>query len=125
MSTSDPLIRWSLEIVRGRELGRVYAVNSGEIIVGNALNGQQGLDLSDQEASSTRRMAARHAALTCTPREITIRDLESPGGTFVNRQRLLSGQSRRLEAGDVIQLGGIQLRVQADTAKPAAAPRPS
>ena len=41
-------------------------------------------------------MAARHAALSATNEELTIRDLESPGGTFVNQQRLLSGQARRL-----------------------------
>ena len=32
---------------------------------------------------------------------LSIRDLESPGGTFVNRQRLLSGQARALQPGDV------------------------
>ncbi len=57
-------------------------------------------------------MAARHAAITSAGQDLTIRDLESPGGTFVNRQRLLSGQSRRLQAGDVIQLGAVQLEVK-------------
>ena len=71
-------------------------------------------------------MAGCHAALSCTSREVTIGDLDSPGGTFVNRQRLLSGQSRRLEPGDVIQLGSIQLRLTntaaTDVAGPLASP---
>ena len=122
MSTPTQSSPWSLVIVRGREVGRVYVVNAGELVVGNALNGQPGLDLADQEGSAPRRMAARHAALTCTNKEITIQDLETPGGTFVNRERLLSSRPRRLEPGDVIQLGGVQLRVERNTAVSAAPP---
>ena len=104
--------RWLLEIVRGRDIGRAFLLEPGETVVGNALNGQSGLDLREQEGSSPRRMAARHASLICSGPDISIRDLDSPGGTFVNQQRLLSGQPRRLSAGDVIQLGGVQLKVK-------------
>ena len=76
------------------DVGRGYAIESGESILGNALNGMRGLDLLEQEGSSPRRMAARHAGLSSTSEELTIRDLESPGGTFVNQQRLLAGQVR-------------------------------
>jgi len=113
---------WSLEIVRGREVGRGYAIELGESILGNALNGERGLDLLEQEGSSPRRMAARHAALSTTTEEIAIRDLESPGGTFVNQKRLLAGQSRRLQPGDVIQLGSVQLRVKHNAAPPSPSP---
>ena len=112
---------WSLEVVRGREVGRGYAIEPGESILGNALNGERGLDLLEQEGNSPRRMAARHAALSSTSEELTIRDLESPGGTFVNQQRLLAGQSRRLVPGDVIQLGSVQLAVKHNAASPPAA----
>jgi FHA domain len=116
--------RWLLEIVRGRDVGRTFALDPGETVVGNALNGQSGLDLHEQEGSSPRRMAARQATLECEGQGLSIRDLESPGGTFVNQQRLLAGQSRKLVSGDVIQLGGVQLKVKpgATTASPAAAP---
>ncbi len=53
------------------------------------------MDLKDQEGDSPRRMAGRHASIVSTGNEVAIRDLESPGGTFVNRQRLLAGQTRR------------------------------
>ena len=107
---------WMLEIVRGRDVGRTFALGSGETVVGNALNGQRGLDLLDQEGNSPRRMAARHAALACSGQDLSIQDLESPGGTFVNQQRLLSGQPRKLAPGDVVQLGGVQLKVKQDAA---------
>ncbi len=114
--------RWSLEVVRGRVVGQSYALDSGETVVGNALKGERGLDLVDQEGSSPRKMAGRHAALTSTGEELTIRDLDTPGGTFVNQQRLLAGQTRRLVAGDVIQLGSVQVRVEQTKPAPAAVP---
>ncbi len=119
---------WSLEIVRGRDVGRTYSVRSGESLLGNALNGEPGLDLADQEGSSPRKMASKQARLESTERGLSVRDLESPGGTFVNRQRLLPGQNRALQAGDVIQLGAVQLKVVTGSASapspPPAAPRP-
>jgi len=124
MPTSAKPGCWSLEVVRGRDVGRGYAIEPGASILGNALSGERGLDLLEQEGSSPRRMAARHAALTSTSEELTIRDLESPGGTFVNQQRMQAGQVRRLEPGDVVQLGSVQLRVKRDVlaTTPAAAP---
>jgi len=113
---------WSLEVVRGRQAGRVYTLGPGETVVGNALSGQPGVDLKDQEGDSPRRMAGRHAAVVSTGGELVIRDLESPGGTFVNRQRLLAGQARRLEAGDLIQLASVQLAVKRVEAQSAASP---
>ena len=122
--TPEQTGRWLLEIVRGRDVGRTFALGPGETPLGNALNGQKGLDLREQEGSSPRRMAPRHASVECIQEEITIRDLDSPGGTFVNQQRLLSGQARKLRPGDVIQLGGVQLKVKESAAAvmPAAVP---
>jgi hypothetical protein len=105
---------WSLEVVRGRAVSHQYVLDFGETIVGNDPGEANGLDLAEQEGNSPRKMAARHVSITSTIKELTIRDLDSPGGTFVNQQRLLSGQLRRLLAGDVIQLGSVQLRVKHD-----------
>src|SRR3954453_18796115 len=114
---------WALEVVRGKDAGRVFALRAGEIVLGNALGGGTGIDLADQEsAGSPRRMAGRHAALDCSPRGLAVRDLESPGGTFVNRQRVLPGRAPPLRDGEVSQLGGVQLKV---VAKPSAAPAPA
>ncbi len=118
-------IAWSLEVVRGRQAGRAYKLGPGETVVGNALNGQPGVDLKDQEGDAPRRMAGRHAALVSTGVELVIRDLETPGGTFVNRQRLLAGQARRLEPGDLIQLASVQLAVKRVEAQATASPRPA
>lgn len=102
---------WGLEVVRGGESGRIYPIGEGACVLGNGLNGEPGIDLGSHEGSSPRRMAPRQAVVECSPAGLTLRDLESPGGTFVNRQRVLAAQARRLEPGDVVQLGSVQLRV--------------
>jgi hypothetical protein len=98
--------------MRGRDVGRRFVLAAGEATLGNALAGASGIDLGEQEAKSARRMAGRQACLSVNGESLTIRDLESPGGTFVNRQRLLAGQVRPLRTGDLIQLGSVQLEVK-------------
>ena len=92
MPTATQAGYWSLDVVRGRAVGQQYLLNPGETILGNASSGERGLELADQEGNSPRKMAARHAVLLATNDELTIRDLESPGGTFVNQQRLLGAR---------------------------------
>lgn len=56
-------------------------------------------------------MAARQAQLDVLNGAWSIRDLDSPGGTFVNRRRILPGQAVPLVNGDVIQLGAVHLKL--------------
>jgi hypothetical protein len=120
----DPIANgngWKLEVVRGKDSGRVFALEANEVVVGNAPGDGQSLNLASQESeSSPRRMAARHASLQCSPKGLLLLDLESPGGTFVNRQRVLPGQKKPLRDGDVIQLGGVQLKVVQGSEAPVA-----
>ncbi len=103
--------RWELEVVRGKGVGRYYSLAPGCSVLGNALGGEKGIDLAAEEGASPRRMAARQAELVTDGQALSVRDLDSPGGTFVNSQRVLPGQSRALREGDLIQLAGVQLRV--------------
>lgn len=102
---------WGLEVVRGRALGKVYPVSQGAWVLGNALNGEAGIDLGPEEAGAPRKMAGRQARISSSPVGLSLVDLQSPGGTFVNAQRVIVGQGRPLREGDIIQLGGIQLKV--------------
>lgn len=115
---------WSLEVVRGKDVGRLFALNGGALVLGNALGAEAGIDLSEQEGNAPRRMAAKQAQLECNAGGLILRDLDSPGGTFVNRQRLLPSQARPLQPGDVIQLGGVQLKVVSGGAKAATSTEP-
>ena len=124
MATTTRRKYWALEVVRGRDVGRRYALGAGETTIGNEPAANSHVDLADQEGASPRRMSGRQACLVATTESLIVRDLESPGGTFVNRQRLLGGQDRTLQVGDVIQVGGVQLRVtrEAETDVPVAFP---
>lgn len=110
MSIAPPST-WSLEVVRGLEVGHVYPVGPGRCLLGNDLNGEVGISLGPLEGSSPRKMAPKQAELLADGNTLTLRDLDSPGGTFVNRQRILPGQSRSLQHGDVIQLGSVQMKI--------------
>ncbi|WP_152050637.1 FHA domain-containing protein [Tautonia marina] len=108
---------WLLEVVRGRDVGRRYPLRPGRVVLGNAPGEAEGLDLSEQEANSPRKMMGRHAAVELSRSGLVLMDLESPGGVFLNRRRVLSGQAQPLSEGDVLQLGGVQLRVVVENPK--------
>lgn len=124
--TTAANIPWSLEVVRGKDAGRRFALALGPVVLGNAPGSNAAINLSDQEGTSPKRMAARQAQVECSNGAVTIRDLDSPGGTFVNRQRVLPNQARPLHEGDVIQLGGVQLKlVPASQPQPKSTPPPA
>ena len=109
---------WSLEVARGADLGRRIALATGSATLGNALDGDPGIDLSDLEAASPRKMAAKQAEILIDGDAPSIRDLDSPGGTFVNRRRVLAGTRVPLRDGDLIQLAGVQLRITRSASNP-------
>ena len=100
----------TLVIVEGREAGRELPVGSTTLV-----GRDPGADLviSDSEVSS------RHASFAPADGGITVEDLGSTNGTFVNGQRVTGSQP--LRAGDRIQFGGTIVEVRAPTA---AAPPP-
>ncbi len=42
---------------------------------------------------------------------MTIEDLNSSNGTYVNRTRIYPGQKRPLAVNDIVQIGNVQLKV--------------
>jgi len=107
--------QWTFEVVRGVRPGQRYPLDEGAMILGNGAaptHGSTFLDLADQEGPSPRKMAGRHAAVSQAGLGMwSVRDLETPGGTFVNNRRVLPGAVLPLAEGDVVQLGSVQLRL--------------
>jgi predicted component of type VI protein secretion system len=68
-------------------------------------------------------VGARHAVLSRHDGRTWVQDLGTPGGTFVNGQRL-GGSAHPLRRGDVVVFGTVALRVsaEADPHRPAATP---
>jgi pSer/pThr/pTyr-binding forkhead associated (FHA) protein len=77
---------------------------AGETIIGRGE--QADLVLPDNTVSR------RHALVRQDGHTVVVTDLGSANGTFVNDQRVLDGT--RVEDGDVIRLGGAEVRVRVE-----------
>ena len=51
-------------------------------------------------------------SITFEDGKLTIEDLNSANGTYVNRARIYPGQKRQLSVNDVIQIGTVQMKVK-------------
>ena len=60
------------------------------------------------------RISRQHAKISPEPGGHIVYDLNSANGTFVNRARIYPGQKRPLNVNDVIQIGTVQMKVQAN-----------
>jgi ABC-2 type transport system ATP-binding protein len=101
-------------IVDGGDAGREYAL-SQRLLLGRAAEAD--VVIAEPDVSS------RHAALVPSGSTVTIEDLGSTNGTFVNGERLLA--PRQLQVGDQIRVGATVLEVRAPpAAPPPAAPPP-
>ena len=102
----------SLRVIAGRAIGTEIQLG-GQLLIGRATTGVGRLgedpELSREHARITRSQAG----------EVTLEDLGSTNGTFVNDQRVTS--PRALAPGDRIRVGETTLEVAADSS-PAARP---
>ena len=103
---------WALEVARGREPGRRFPLPAQACHLGNDLGALAGIDLSGQEGDSPKRMSGCQAVVEpAGASAFRLKDHGSAGGTFVNKKRVLPGRWQTLNQGDLIQLGGVQLKV--------------
>ncbi len=93
-----------LEVLRGSEVGRRYLLADGATSVGRS--SQNTLALHSAEKS----VSGHHAIIYKSGDRISLQDLESTNGTFVNEER---ASERELAAGDVVGFGkaGPRLRL--------------
>jgi hypothetical protein len=92
----------------GNEVGRFWPLYQGRLVVGRAL-ATDGLDIAIDHGATS----ARHAQLiaAATPSRLSVQDLGSTNGTFINDQRLAPGHSQMVAHGDQIRFGGFTVRV--------------
>jgi hypothetical protein len=100
-----------LRVIRGLKLNVEYPIADGANYIGRWDSEVVEIDLSDQEPADRVWSSRRHALLTQSSGVMTLEDLHSLNGTFVNRRRLYPGQTRVLSASDVILIGTVQLQV--------------
>lgn len=63
-------------------------------------------------------VSRRHAKITRHDDELTVEDVGSVNGTFLNGHRLTPYQKVPIDSGDVLQLGALGLQVYFDLPKP-------
>ncbi len=92
----------------GNELGRFWPLHQGRLVVGRS-QAADALDIAIDHGATS----ARHAQLltTAQPSRVSVQDLGSTNGTFVNDQRLTPGQAQMVTHGDRIRFGGFTVRV--------------
>ena len=96
--------QWALRFISGKYQGGEFPLRPNrEIIIGRS---------SDLDMVLVEDMVSRkHAKITTDDSVVSIQDLGSTNGTFVNGERLLA--DHRLEDGDIVTVGSVSLRFEA------------
>ena len=100
-----------LVVLRGLKRNVEYPLYEGHNFIGRADEKPVDIDLDDQESPDRVWASRQHALITFEDGKLVIEDLNSANGTFVNRTRIYPGQKREMAAGDVIQVGTVQMKV--------------
>ncbi len=108
-ATPAPVVK--LRVIRGMRVNIEYPVYPGRNVVGRFAEKPVDIDLTGIEPDGQVWSSRRHAALTLDKTMLVVEDLNSLNGTWVNGTRLRAGSALALKAGDVIQIGVAQLRV--------------
>ena len=97
--------------MRGQKINQEFPIYEGHNFIGRADEKPVDIDLDDQEPPDRVWSSRQHALITLEGGKLSIEDLNSANGTFVNRVRIYPGQKRELAVGDVLQVGTVQMKL--------------
>ncbi len=100
-----------LIVVRGQRVDALYPIFPGKNYIGRTDDMPVDIDIEDQEAADRIWSSRQHAVIHFEEGKLTLEDLNSLNGTFVNRTRVHPGQMKELLANDVIQIGTVHMKV--------------
>ena len=101
-----------LVVLRGQRINVEYPIYEGLNFIGRADEKPVDIDLDDQEPPERVWCSRQHALINLEEGVLTIEDLNSANGTYVNRTKVYPGQKRQLSPNDVIQIGTVQMKVK-------------
>jgi hypothetical protein len=103
-----------LVVIRGQKINLEFPIYPDLNFIGRADEKPVDIDLEDQEPPDRVWCSRQHAVLHWDDVQglLTLEDLNSANGTFVNRARIHPGQKRQLGLNDVIQIGTVHLKVK-------------
>ena len=100
-----------LYVVRGQKPKVEFPILGGLNFIGRADDKPVDIDLEDQENPERVWASRQHAVIEFEDNKMTIEDLNSSNGTFLNRNKIYPGQKMPLKANDMVQIGNIQMKV--------------
>ncbi|WP_020474393.1 FHA domain-containing protein [Zavarzinella formosa] len=100
-----------LVVLRGMKIDMQYPLYPGKNYLGRTDDKPVDIDLDDQEAPDRIWCSRQHAVISFENGQLTIEDLNSLNGSFVNRARVYPGQSKELRENDVIQIGTVHMKL--------------
>jgi FHA domain len=101
-----------LVVLRGQKINAEFPIYEGLNFIGRADEKPVDIDLEDQEPPDRIWCSRQHALINFEEGILTIEDLNSANGTYVNRGRIYPGQKRSLNVNDVVQIGTVQMKVK-------------
>ena len=100
-----------LLVLRGQKRNVEYPLYEGLNFIGRADEKPVDIDLEDQEPPDRIWCSRQHACISFEDNQLSIEDLNSANGTYINRSKIYPGQKRSLNVNDIIQIGNVQLKV--------------
>jgi hypothetical protein len=103
-----------LVVRRGLKIGAEFPIYPDYNYIGRADEKPVDVDLEDQEPPDRVWCSRQHAVIHYDDAAgvITIEDLNSSNGTYVNRNRVYPGQKKQLMPNDTVQIGTVHLQVK-------------
>jgi pSer/pThr/pTyr-binding forkhead associated (FHA) protein len=103
-----------LLVLRGQKINMEFPIYPELNFIGRADEKPVDIDLEDQEPQDRVWCSRQHAVIHWDEAQgiLTIEDLNSANGTYVNRDKIRPGQKRQLYLNDVVQIGTVHLKVK-------------
>jgi hypothetical protein len=103
-----------LVVKRGQKIGFEFPIYPDSNYIGRSDEKPVDIDLEDQEPPERVWCSRQHALINFDESAgiITVEDLNSSNGTYVNRERVYPGQPRQLFVNDTVQIGTVHLALK-------------
>jgi hypothetical protein len=103
-----------LVVRRGLKIGVEFPIYPEYNYIGRADEKPVDVDLEDQEPPDRVWCSRQHAVIHFDEAAgvITVEDLNSSNGTYVNRNRVYPGQKKQLMPNDTVQIGTVHLQLK-------------
>ena len=101
-----------LVVMRGQKINAEFPIYDGLNFIGRSDEKPVDIDLEEQEPPDRVWCSRQHAVISFEEGILMLEDLNSSNGTYVNRNRVYSGQKAQLNVNDVIQIGTVHLKVK-------------